>query len=292
MLSMTGYTKLKKVRDSLGVEVELRSLNSKGLNLSVSIQPELHQLAFEVHKFLAQRLLRGSVNCRVRLSFLGPSSLVKPDMSFAGAVISGLRNVSEEFGIPDMTTTDTLSRFKEIFVVEIEEGEWNSLWSAVEGALEEAVERLNEERRKEGKRLRIHILSLLSELDKLVEKIENLAQKQKEEVKGRLKKSVEELLRDSKVQPDEGILETEIATAASRCDIEEEIVRLRSHIERARELANLEEPVGTRLDFLCQEMLRELNTIASKTVLNDISHTVVESKWVVSQLREQVQNVL
>ncbi|MCD6253989.1 MAG: DUF1732 domain-containing protein [Thermotogae bacterium] len=292
MLSMTGYTKLKKVRDSLGVEVELRSLNSKGLNLSVSVQPELHRLAFEVHRFLSRRLLRGSVNCKVRLIFLGPSSLVKPDMSFAGAVISGLRNVSEEFGIPDTTTTDTLSRFKEIFVVEIEEEEWNALWCTVEEVLKEAVEMLNEERGKEGERLRIHILSLLSELEGLVENIDNLAQKQREEVKGRLEKSVKELLRDSKVQPDEGILETEIATAASKCDIEEEIVRLRFHIERARELATLEEPVGTRLDFLCQEMLRELNTIASKTVLNDISHTVVESKWTVSQLREQVQNVL
>ncbi|HCZ07122.1 MAG: hypothetical protein PWP37_46 [Thermotogota bacterium] len=292
MLSMTGYVKLKEVKDSLIVDVELKSLNSKGLNLSVSINPELPRLAFEVHRLLTTKLSRGSISCRIRLGFLQPSSVIKLDKGLAGAVIKGLRDLSDEFGIPDMTTTDTLSRFKDIFFVDVEEEVWEVVWTAVQESLEKAVTALHTERKKEGERLKKHIGSLLEQLKEAVEEIETLAAKQKEFTKSRLEKNVEELLRGSGFEPDRNTIETEIAVAASRCDIEEEIVRLRSHIKRSEELLMLEEPVGNRLDFLCQEMLRELNTIASKSVLKEISHNVVESKWLVTQLREQVQNVL
>ena len=293
MRSMTGFSRINLITEKVEITVELRSLNSKNLSVSVNTHPESLALEYELRKYLLETLKRGRINCKIHIDFLHSVPAIRVNKGLAGSYIAALNEISQAFDIPDTTTTDTISRFRDVFHSTTEWAEDEGIRAAINDAVTRATIDLEKERRIEGEKLRGVLEEFLEELESYVRKINALKDEQKTYIKEKLEKFLEEIVVNPSVKDDvSNRLSMEIALSAEKADITEEIDRLFMHITRFRELMDEEEPVGMKMDFYCQEFLRELNTIASKTRLKEITHLVVEAKNTVNRIREQVQNVL
>ncbi|HOY25221.1 MAG TPA: YicC family protein [Mesotoga sp.] len=286
--SMTGYSRAESVVDGINVLVELKTVNSKYLNLDVNSGETFAELELDVSRYIKERLKRGTVKARVEISLIEDSGLLKPDFGTATSIYASLKAIADRLGLGGEVSIDSMTRFKEILRSRPSEELARRVWNAVVPVLEKALESLNRDREREG-------LNLLKALEDYLDKLQQISSQLKEMSDGMvdyyrefLKKRVEKLF-DGEL--DENRLEQEVVLLAEKADISEELVRLDSHIASFRETLSNDGDCGVQLDFICQELHRELSTVASKSKKLEISALSVEGRTLVNKLREQVQNI-
>ena len=210
------------------------------------------------------------------------------DEGLAKAYCDALRKIAENLGLRDDISVSLLSRFPDILKVEKQDN-GDEVGQVLDHVIYQAVDMLLDMKSKEGEKLKVSLLSNLTEIEAFVERIEQKAPVVVREYKEKLEARLNELIDIQRVDP--ARIAAEVAIFADRCSVDEELVRLRSHIAQMREMLDGGSPVGKKADFLIQEMNREVNTIGSKASDLEITRNVVELKSEIEKLREQIQNI-
>ena len=293
--SMTGFGESELAVPAGRLRVELRTVNHRYLNVNARLPVALARWETDIREWLRRHFARGHVNCTIRLEKgeAGAAAYgLRLDTDRVAAYLSLFEELRSSYGVSGDPDLATLTRFNDIIVREEPEAEQVEVaGDDLREAIERAAEAVVVMRRDEGRRLYVDIDERFAAIEEALEEIERIAPSRLETERDRLASAVQELARGVAVSPDR--LAQEIAILAERWDINEELVRFRSHISLSRELmdAESEEGVGKRLSFLVQEMHREANTIGSKANNAAIAHRVVAIKEEVERLREQVENV-
>lgn len=288
--SMTGYGKSEQTIDSLNVTVEIKSVNHRYFEFSARVPREYGFLEEKLKKYCNSLITRGKVECYVSVEDLEEREMeVNVNETLAAGYVKALKELSERFGLKDDISAVTLSRYPDVITLHKASEDEDRIWNAVKTVAETAVSKFIEMRETEGSKLRGDILSRADYIIECVEFIEGRSPETVREYNEKLKQRMKELLGDAAV--DEQRLLNEAAIYADKIAVDEETVRLRSHISQLREFMNSSEAIGRKLDFLVQEINREANTIGSKAQDVDIAKKVIAIKAEVEKIREQVQNV-
>ena len=288
--SMTGYGKSEQTIDSLNVTVEIKSVNHRYFEFSARVPREYGFLEEKLKKYCNSLITRGKVECYVSVEDLEEREMeVNVNETLAAGYVKALKELSERFGLKDDISAVTLSRYPGVITLHKASEDEERIWNAVKTVAETAVSKFIEMRETEGSKLRGDILSRADYIIECVEFIEGRSPETVREYNEKLKQRMKELLGDAAV--DEQRLLNEAAIYADKIAVDEETVRLRSHISQLREFMNSSEAIGRKLDFLVQEINREANTIGSKAQDVDIAKKVIAIKAEVEKIREQVQNI-
>ncbi len=288
--SMTGYGKSEQTIDSLNVTVEIKSVNHRYFEFSARVPREYGFLEEKLKKYCNSLITRGKVECYVSVEDLEEREMeVNVNETLAAGYVKALKELSERFGLKDDISAVTLSRYPDVITLHKASEDEERIWNAVKTVAETAVSKFIEMRETEGSKLRGDILSRADYIIECVEFIEGRSPETVREYNEKLKQRMKEFLGDAAV--DEQRLLNEAAIYADKIAVDEETVRLRSHISQLREFMNSSEAIGRKLDFLVQEINREANTIGSKAQDVDIAKKVIAIKAEVEKIREQVQNI-
>lgn len=288
--SMTGYGKSEQTIDSLNVTVEIKSVNHRYFEFSARVPREYGFLEEKLKKYCNSLITRGKVECYVSVEDLEEREMeVNVNETLAAGYVKALKELSERFGLKDDISAVTLSRYPDVITLHKASEDEERIWNAVKTVAETAVSKFIEMRETEGSKLRGDILSRADYIIECVEFIEGRSPETVREYNEKLKQRMKELLGDASV--DEQRLLNEAAIYADKIAVDEETVRLRSHISQLRDFMNSSEAIGRKLDFLVQEINREANTIGSKAQDVDIAKKVIAIKAEVEKIREQVQNI-
>ena len=288
--SMTGYGRASATGAGKKVTVEIKSVNHRYSEVVVRLPKNLLPLEERIRGRILERISRGRVDCYLSVEEAGPKKMaVKVDKNLAAAYYKALREMLQELAMPPDVKLEHFLALPGVFAVEEPEEDLEELWPAVEQALAGALTALTEMRQTEGARLQSDILGRVDRLERLNQEIESRAPAVVEEYRERLQQRVLELVPGDAVEP--ARLAAEAVLFAERSSIAEEIVRIASHLHQLRLTGAQDGPVGRKLDFLVQELNREINTIAQKSSDLRISQLVVEVKSELEKIREQVQNV-
>lgn len=288
--SMTGYGKSEQTIDSLNVTVEIKSVNHRYFEFSARVPREYGFLEEKLKKYCNSLITRGKVECYVSVEDPEEREMeVNVNETLAAGYVKALKELSERFGLKDDISAVTLSRYPDVITLHKASEDEERIWNAVKTVAETAVSKFIEMRETEGSKLRGDILSRADYIIECVEFIEGRSPETVREYNEKLKQRMKELLGDAAV--DEQRLLNEAAIYADKIAVDEETVRLRSHISQLRDFMNSSEAIGRKLDFLVQEINREANTIGSKAQDVDIAKKVIAIKAEVEKIREQVQNI-
>lgn len=292
MESMTGFGRGIYQNENFQIIALAKSVNHRYLEITLKLPKRYSLLEERIRKRIAELFQRGRIELSIRvLGLTGEKREILFDLELAKKLKEGLLTLKETLSLPGEITLSEILTFKEITLFEEKEEDLELLWNEIEPALEACLRDLKEARLREGAFLKEKIRSFLLELKSLTEKIENLKEKAKEENLKKMKERIHLLLEELGSPLDEGRLYQEIAFLLDRMDITEELDRLRVHLENA--LKVMEEPCcGKKIDFLCQEMHREITTLSNKAQSAEISLLAVLGKDLVEKIREQVQNVV
>lgn len=289
--SMTGFGRGEASAKGFHVIAELKTLNSRYLDISIRLPEILQDQENQFREWIQKGVSRGKISFILTLdSQQTEGGSVSLDVNQLEKVLSMLEQIRAHSGIAEKPTLSDLIQFQDLFKPKtIGEDTLELLMDLSEQATTKAIEATTQMREREGGELQKDLFKQIALIEDSITQIESLASDRVPEARKRLKERLSSLLDGSSVDPDR--LDQEIALLAERIDINEELVRTQSHTKFFREAMQSEEPVGRRLNFLTQELNRELNTIGSKSYHSDISHLVVRCKEAVEQIREQVQNV-
>ncbi|HYE80596.1 MAG TPA: YicC/YloC family endoribonuclease [Clostridia bacterium] len=287
--SMTGFGRGEFSQGTSTFSVDVRSVNHRYSDISVRMPRAMSVLEEKVREFVGERISRGKVDVYVNYSTFGQSSQVKLDTNLAKAYVDSLNTLKEMFAIRDDISLSLLTRFPDIMALETVEQDMEELWLILKEALEIAFKALVEMRQREGERLKNDLLEKLVTVKGFVEDIKGKTYSIVDEYKNKLYDRIKELTKD--IPFDENRLLTEVAIFADKSSIDEEIVRLESHMDELRKALNFNGSVGKKLDFIIQEMNREVNTIGSKITDLGILNNVISIKTEIEKIREQVQNI-
>lgn len=288
--SMTGFGRCEIAENNRKFAVEIKSVNHRYLDVNIKMPKKLNYFDASIRAELKNYISRGKVDCFITYEdFSENTSSVRYNRELAGEYLQYLRQMAEEFDLDNDIRVSTLSRYPEVFIMEEQSEDEEELWKELQKVLAGAAEMFVESRVNEGEQLKKDLLQKLDEMLGLVTYIEERSPQLLEEYRKRLEEKVRELLEDKNV--DEGRLLTEVAVFADRVCVDEELVRLKSHIKTTRETLEAGGSIGRMLDFLAQEMNREANTILSKSNDLKISNCGIELKTVIEKVREQIQNI-
>lgn len=289
--SMTGYGRGEEYLDGLRFIVEIKAVNHRHFDLVIRASRDLLPLEDKIRRMLLEKISRGRVEVFVTLETTrGKGKNVIVDEELAISYFQCLQKLRTSFNLLQKElTAEELALFPEVLHLEKNIIDPDLIVPVLENAVARAVSELIGQRTEEGNRLRLDIVNRLKELESLTEKIEERGPRFLEEYQKKLSTRLDEL-HDGR-EYDRQRFFTEIAFFAERCNIDEEIVRLKSHLQAFSKEIQKDGVMGRKLDFLLQEMNREVNTIASKSSDLEISHLVVEAKSEIEKIREQVQNI-
>lgn len=288
---MTGFGSGEYAEFGLRAMAEIRSVNSRFIEISVKLPRQLSSFELEARELIRKALQRGKISAIIQLERENKSDIpirIKPDAVKAyTAMLSELKAVS---GIDEPIRLEHLLKFPEIFEGSSDESsELEREWKVISRALQAAIASLREMRRKEGEQLTIDLKARIGAINQTLAHIEKISQEALSATKEKLLQKVKELLGDESLSKER--LEMEIVLLTDKMDITEECVRFRSHNKFFLEALDSGEPAGRKLNFLLQEQSREANTIASKSQNAEISQKSVFIKEELEKIREQVQNI-
>ena len=288
--SMTGYGRGQQLLHGRSITVEIRSVNHRYFEFSCRTPRGCAFLEDRLKRTLQQAISRGKVEVSLTLQTVeSRGGAVAVDHALAGQYLTALRALAAEYGLTDDLTLSTVARLPDLFTVCRGEEDEEELAADVLSVLQEALDRFVAMREAEGERLRADVLSRLFTLEEHLAFVEERSPQTVAEYRARLTAKLNELLGGAVA--DEARILTEAAIVADRLAVDEETVRLHSHIAQLRGILDCAEPVGRKLDFLVQEMNRETNTIGSKCSDTAIDGHVVEMKSEIEKIREQIQNI-
>ena len=288
--SMTGYGRAEEVVNGCTITVELRSVNNRYLDCNVRI-PRLYLFAEEAIKARVQNTIsRGKVDVFVTLDNAGAQKLqVSVNKPVADGYYAALTELAQTYGLSSDISVSLLSRFPEVLLAEKAEEDVEQMAKDICCVLDHALADFDQMRTREGGRLRDDILSRASTIEQKVSIVEERSPQTVSEYRAKLEARMNEVLSNTQIDP--ARILTEAAIFADKVAVDEETVRLRSHIGQLREMLSKGGATGRKLDFLIQEFNREANTIGSKCSDIDISRHVVDIKAEIEKIREQVQNI-
>lgn len=288
--SMTGFGRCEVEEGDRKISVEMKSVNHRYSDVAIKMPKKLNYFEASIRNELKNYIQRGKVDIFITYEdFTETNVCVKYNRELAKEYLGYLKEMAEEFSLDNDIRVSALSRYPEILTMEEQTIDEEELWNLLDKALKGACESFVETRIREGENLKN---DLISKLDGMLLHVEFITQRSPqiiEEYKAKLREKVEDLLGDTKV--DEGRLLTEITIFADKVCVDEELVRLRSHIEGTKEALISGGSIGRKLDFIAQEMNREANTILSKTTDLEISNHAIELKTEIEKVREQIQNI-
>ncbi|MDX1428750.1 MAG: YicC/YloC family endoribonuclease [Rhodothermales bacterium] len=289
--SMTGFGRSTAESDAASVTVEVKSVNSRFCEVAVRGPRSLSDREIDIQNLIKQSVPRGRITVHVQVEYAaGVDAAVKVNHLAAATYRDALVKLAADLSLDDPVRLDHLLRFPEV-VERSESTATNSSeeWPLVRQALEQAVAELNDMRQQEGHALRDDLLERLLAIEKGLGEVNERAPQRVEEARVRLTERLTDLLDEQRVDKDR--LEFEIALLAEKLDVNEEAVRLASHIQLFREALETAEPVGRKLNFISQEINREINTIGSKSNDAELARIVVGMKEELEKVREQIENV-
>lgn len=289
--SMTGFGRGESSSNGYQVTVEVKTLNSRYLDISVRMPSSIQDKEIELKERVQKQLSRGKVNLNINVDRTGSAGIdIKLNEELAKSYSSILNELRDAGSVDQPVTVRDLMQFSDIFETKKEdEKEVKVIWDCTKSALDTALVNLNEMRRNEGQELKEDLSNLINGISDLLEEVTVLSDKRAPEIREKLKTRITKMVTEEKIDPDR--MEMEIALLVDKMDINEEVIRLQSHLKFFLEALEAEEPVGRRLNFLCQEINRELNTIGSKANDSTVAHHIVLGKEKLEQIREQVQNI-
>ncbi len=288
--SMTGYGRVEAICDGRNIVVEAKSVNHRFLEIALRLPAALYPLEMEYKKKIGERFKRGRIDVSIRLEGEGSDNFkVNLNMEVARAYYDTLTRLKNEFDIQEPVSLRTLISFRDIFTPPAETQLEADFLNQVEVTLQEALSMLVNMRQDEGIALFSDMQMRLRAIGETIETIRLRAPQVVLEYQKRLSDRIKELTAGFDL--DAARLAQEVAMMADRCDITEEIVRMHSHIGQFETLLQSDEAEGRKIDFLLQEMNREINTIGSKGNDAEIARQVIEAKSELGKLREQAQNI-
>lgn len=288
---MTGYGRGNVSSETFNVNVEIKTVNNRFLDINLRMPYELQPLEADLKKIITGRLSRGRVD--VNLQTERTEEIVyELNRPLISGYLSALKQMQDEFSIPGEPDINVIARLPN--VLQNQKNDLDETFAkGVKDALVLALHELENMREIEGEILKTELKNLLGSIEHHLPTIESESASVAEEYRQRLTKRITEMLAksDSQIELDQARLAQEVAFLSDRSDISEEIQRLKSHIEQFKNILNEEKEVGKRLDFLTQELNREANTIASKTQNLVVKEAALSIKSAIEKIREQVQNV-
>lgn len=288
--SMTGFGRCEVAENNRKFTVEMKAVNHRYLDVNIKMPKALNFFESAIRSELKKYISRGKVDLFITYEdFSEKTSSVRYNRELAEEYLKYLRRMAEEFGLEDDIRVSSLSKYPEVFTMEDAGIDEEELWKELQRALDGAAEMFVESRVVEGENLREDLIQKLDGMRELADFITERSPKIIAEYRARLKEKVKELLAEAAV--DENRLLTEVTVFADKVCVDEELVRLKSHIETTKNTLLEGGSVGRKLDFIAQEMNREANTILSKSNDLEISNCGIELKTEIEKVREQIQNI-
>ena len=290
MRSMTGFGRSKLEENFREYVVEIKSVNHKYSDISIKMPRNLTCFEEKVKKIISSNVSRGKVDVFITFnnySEEGRNVIINKEL--AKNYINQLRELAAETGIDEEIKITEITKMPDVMQLKIEDDESDIIWQELERCVIEAANNFVDMRKVEGESIKHDLLARIDSVEALVNRIFSFTTGLLEDYVVKLRERIKEILDTAVV--DEARLAQETVIYADKCSIEEELTRLRSHIAQFRELLETEAPVGKKLDFLIQEMNRETNTIASKSVKLEITNLAIDIKTAIEDIREQIQNI-
>ncbi len=288
--SMTGFGRSEQSTKSRKIIVEIKAVNHRYCDITIKMPKKISFFEAAIRNLLKQYIQRGKVDVFINYEEYTESKIsVKYNEDIARAYYVNIKKLSEDFGLENDMKASVLSRYPEVFTLEEQDIDEEEVWSFLEGAIMEACERFVETRILEGEHLKNDIFKKLDAIRSKVDFIEEREPQIIKEYREKLMNKVQELLGDTKI--DEAVLATELIIYSDKICVDEETVRLKSHINHTKSTLNEGNSVGRKLDFIAQEMNREANTILSKATDLEVSNTAIDLKTEIEKIREQIQNI-
>jgi len=288
--SMTGYGRAQITVEDMSVTVEIKSVNHRYFEFSARIPRAYGFLEEKLKSHLQQLISRGKVDCYVQIEALESDDVtVKVNHSLAKGYVDALKELAERYNLSDDISVSTLSRYSDVFSIHKNEADEEKIWNAVKETADVACAKFIEMRAIEGEKLKADLTEKIDVIADNVTFIEKRSPETVKEYHEKLRAKMAELLQD--VHIDEQRILTESAIFAEKIAVDEETVRLRSHLQQFTQFLEADGPIGRKMDFLVQEMNREANTIGSKANDLEITSLMLETKSEIEKIREQVQNI-
>ena len=288
--SMTGFGRGEAANDNYKITIEMKSVNHRYLDLSIRMPRKLNVFEAMIRSEVKKMAARGKIDIYVNMEELSiGSSAIRYNPQAASAYLQGLRQIAKDFQLEERIDALSLSRFPDVFSMEDETPDEDILLDLIQVALARAGEKFTDSRIKEGEPLGKDLLRKLDHISALVEKIEKRSPQIVTEYRQKITEKVNELLGNTQI--DETVLASELVIFSDKICVDEEIVRLRTHVQHIKDTLQDGKNIGRKLDFLIQEMNREANTVLSKSNDVEVSDCGIELKTEIEKIREQIQNI-
>lgn len=288
--SMTGFGRSESVTGERKIVVEIKAVNHRYCDLSIKLPKKFNFMEAGIRNLLKEYISRGKVDVFVSYEdYAKKNAAVKYNEELAKNYMSCLDQLAATFSMTNDVSAGALSRYPEVFTLEEQETDADEIWTELSAVFRKACESFVATRNQEGEHLKKDILQKLDGMEEMVAFIEERSPQILQEYRGKLMAKVSELLGDKQI--DEAVLATELTIFADKICVDEETVRLKSHISSMRSCLAEGENIGRKLDFIAQEMNREANTILSKANDLQVSDKAIDLKTEIEKIREQIQNI-
>lgn len=290
--SMTGYGRGEASSDRIKIVVEIKSVNHRYSEIVAKIPKKMNPFEERVKAMIKDQVQRGRIELYVNYEEqVGADYSILPNDAVLDQYYAALKHLKDRYELRDDVTLSLMSRHPEAFRVEYVEVDGEAIWTVLEKAAAAAIAQMVEMRKTEGAKLVVDILERISQMKSRLDKIESQSPQIVEAYRQKMRDRLTDLLGDMGIQIDEARIAHEIAIFADKTNVTEEIVRLKSHFDQIADIIDQGGAAGRKLDFLVQEMNREVNTIGSKSPDFEISNDVIELKSELEKIREQIQNI-
>lgn len=287
MKSMTGFAYREHRDKKYKITITMKSYNNRFLDILIYLPPFLNPLEQKIREFLSKRILRGRVELYVKAAELGRATEIAVDPYYVKSYVQALRQLAEAAGIREKIRLSHLLRIEGMLKPE-QSLDMDEYWPDFEPVLDSVFEEFDKLRQREGRATEKDIIGLLEGIETEISGLEAVAPQLEEKIKSDLRSRFEDLLAN---RIDENRILAETAVLLMKSDIHEELVRTRSHLESFKKILQERGSLGKKLDFICQELNREVNTIGAKNLLSEVDSSIVVLKDTLEKIREQLRNV-
>lgn len=288
--SMTGFGRSEIVKGNRKISVEIKSVNHRYLEAGIKMPKKLNVFESRMRDLLKKYAARGKIDIFINYEDDSENQVnLKFNQNIADEYMTIFNNMSEKYNLKNDMTVGGLARFPEVITMDEVQEDEEELWLFIEEAMKAALEQFVNTRILEGENLKKDLLGKLDHMEELVAFVEKRSPEIMKEYRSKLESKVKELIGDTTI--DESRIATEVIIYADKICVDEETVRLRSHIEHARKCLNEDGGIGRKMDFIAQEMNREANTTLSKANDIEISNAAIDLKTEIEKVREQIQNI-
>lgn len=288
--SMTGYGRCETVKEGKKILVEIKSVNHRFSDYNIKVPRHLGFLEDKVRRYASERVTRGKVDIYVSVENYDDAECdIMLNTELASNYIEVLKELRDKFGLRDDISVSSVARYTDIFKTERREEDQDKIWEVVKSVMTEALDAFSAMRGREGERIEKDLRERIAYMSELAGQVDERSPQTVAEYRDKLYAKIKELLEDREI--DEARILTEVAIFADKVAVNEETVRLSSHFEEFYQILDSGGPAGRKLDFLIQEINREVNTIGSKANDIEIAKIVVTLKGEIEKLREQIQNI-